>query len=439
MSQLNALLDELRQTTRDERAHQLAVRYAPILRFDTREPFLPLAAGITLFEADGPSPSMKRAIQLAPPGKAAAAAAIEYAIWWDWDIHHLYELEHLWVYLDEQGQVVRFEGSWHGEFNELAVQLEGEHPLVLSEPGKHAFADRPEPFLQRAAEVRRPESQHVGALAHVLINSMFSGKIRRRPYDNSLARAHLVTQAFVPAWDFSQVFLFEPDSLVTWPALAAWIPRRVNTWLEELEAQLAPSEYRALRLLDCDGSPAALQAALDGGADGVMLAVVSGPDGQPATTGRPAGGAPDTDDVTNSLLNVFHFCSTVPMGAVIDLQEESCIEPLAAFLNDKKVHSLVPVTAANPAWLARLKALAPRAAVLAQLTGPDQDPQAAAAACQAAGVLLNWPPAGRPALNAAWVERAHAAGLIVMSWPAASLPAAGELEHQRVDILWYKG
>ena len=246
MSQLEDLLSELYRSPRDERAHQLAARYAPILRFDAREPFLPLAAGITLFEQDGPSPSMKRTIQLAPPGKPAAAAAIEYAIWWDYDIHHLYELEHLWIYLDGQGQVVRVEGSWHGEFNELAVKVEGEHPLVLSEPGKHAFADRPAPFLQRATEMRRLETRHVGALAHVLINSMFSGKIRRRPYDGSLVRAYLATQAFEPAWNFSQLFRFAPDSLVTWPALSAWIPRRVNAWLEDLDARLSPAGYLAL-------------------------------------------------------------------------------------------------------------------------------------------------------------------------------------------------
>jgi putative hydrolase of the HAD superfamily len=134
------LLSELYQSSREPHEHQLAARYAPFIRFDAREPFLPIAAGITVFNSDSTSPSMRRTIRLAPPGKPAASLAIEYAIWWDWDIHHLYELEHIWVYLDANGKVVRVEGSWHGKFNELALQIEGDHPVVLSEPGKHACA-----------------------------------------------------------------------------------------------------------------------------------------------------------------------------------------------------------------------------------------------------------------------------------------------------------
>jgi len=37
--------------------HELAVRYAPFLRFDQREPFLPLTAGYTVIRSSGPSPS----------------------------------------------------------------------------------------------------------------------------------------------------------------------------------------------------------------------------------------------------------------------------------------------------------------------------------------------------------------------------------------------
>lgn len=436
MSHLEDLLSELYQSPREERAHRLATRYAPILRFDVREPFLPLAAGVTLFEQDGPSLSMRRSIQLAPPGKPAAALAIEYAIWWDWDIHHLYELEHIWVYVDGQGQVARVEGSWHGKFNELAVQLEGEHPLVLSEPGKHAFADRPEPFFQRVAEVRRPESKHVGALAHVLINGMFSGRIRRRPYDDSLARAYLTTQAFEPAWDFSQIFRFAPASLVTWAALDAWIPRRVNARLEDLDAHLAPVSYRAMRLLSCDGSPAGLQAALAAAADGVVLPVSAGPEGQLAVgSAHSTGGVHNTGGETRNMLEIFQFCRSVPMRAVLELQEEAALEPLAAFLNDKKLHEMAPVTAPNPAWLTKLKTLAPRAQVIAQLHAPVPADAAAAqaAACQAAGVLPRWE--GAQEMSSEWVEAVHAAGLVVMSGPLAARQATA-LEQQRVDILW---
>ncbi|HUV88741.1 MAG TPA: hypothetical protein VMY80_03740, partial [Anaerolineae bacterium] len=110
------ILSALWNSPQDDEARALAARYSPILRFDTREPFLPLAAGYTIFRQDGPSPSFQRGrqVELAPPGQPPASFAIEYAIWWDWDIGHLYELEHVWVFVDAQGRVVRGEASWHG-------------------------------------------------------------------------------------------------------------------------------------------------------------------------------------------------------------------------------------------------------------------------------------------------------------------------------------
>ncbi len=57
----------------------LARRYAPIIYFDTAEPFLPLYIGYSIFRAASPSPSFPRYIALDSP----AVLAIEYAIWWD--------------------------------------------------------------------------------------------------------------------------------------------------------------------------------------------------------------------------------------------------------------------------------------------------------------------------------------------------------------------
>ena len=45
----------------DSAPRALAARYAPIILFDRREPFLPLVAGYTVFDADARSPSLCRA------------------------------------------------------------------------------------------------------------------------------------------------------------------------------------------------------------------------------------------------------------------------------------------------------------------------------------------------------------------------------------------
>jgi hypothetical protein len=44
--------------------YTLARRYAPVLRFDASEPFLPTYAGYTVFRGPGPSPSFPRIISL---------------------------------------------------------------------------------------------------------------------------------------------------------------------------------------------------------------------------------------------------------------------------------------------------------------------------------------------------------------------------------------
>src|SRR5215211_3814088 len=159
----------------------LARRYAPVIYFDAAEPFLPLYAGYTVFRFAGPSPSFPRYITLEQP----AVLAIEYAIWWDWDIQHLYELEHAWVYVDAAGRVIHAEASWHGGFQAMlhagALVLEGEHVLIYSEPGKHAFAPHPSWFAERAAPHPRATTEALAGMGGLLVTQLFQGQIARTP------------------------------------------------------------------------------------------------------------------------------------------------------------------------------------------------------------------------------------------------------------------
>src|SRR6476659_4107068 len=98
------LYDALLAEPADPTTRAVAARYAPIIEFDQHEPFLPLAAGYTLFQAAAPSPSFRRDVLLYAPDQPPAQLVIEYAIWWGWDINHLYELEHVWVFVDAAGR-----------------------------------------------------------------------------------------------------------------------------------------------------------------------------------------------------------------------------------------------------------------------------------------------------------------------------------------------
>ena len=99
---------------------------------------MPLAVGYTIFKSEEPSPSFFRRIQ--HDWRPAWATAIEYAIWWDWDIGHLYELEHVWVYLDEADRLVWVEASSHGGYASMiledgSIPCDGTHPIVYAQPG----------------------------------------------------------------------------------------------------------------------------------------------------------------------------------------------------------------------------------------------------------------------------------------------------------------
>ena len=223
---------------------ELARRYAPRLLFDDNEPFLPIAIGFTVFHADAYSPSFPRCIGLTPRGRSPAAFAIEYAIWWDWDITHLYELEHVWTFVDEQQHVCRAEASWHGDFQTLTgwndrLQLhKGTHPVAFSQPGKHAFAGNPQVFLIMGEYAQRQCLEEAGS-GGVLVTSIFEEALStvKSEANDVLAAEFLKSRAFEPAFQWNQTYDTWTNCLVPWPQLEQWIPRRVSTILRQLHGE----------------------------------------------------------------------------------------------------------------------------------------------------------------------------------------------------------
>lgn len=426
MSTRDLLMMELYHASRDTQTLALAARHAPILYFDANEPFLPLAAGYTVFKQDGPSPSMERMVELRPEGKLPAALAIEYAIWWDWDIHHLYELEHVWVYLDEHEQPVRVEASWHGKYYEHPVQLENGHVLLLSEPGKHAFAPHPSWFQERSSQFRRLDTLAVGVHAGVLVNQMFAGKIRQNIFDRTLARSYLSRAAFRPSDSFTNAFIFKTDMLVPWETLFAWIPRRVNAWLEHLEAKTQPADYRALRLIGSNGTLPGLQAAAAAGADLVVLPVA-------------APGASLYDNGALDLDEALLFCRGEPVGVFVEPASEAAVDRLAWLVRtNPELGDYLIVASENHALLSRYRSFVPNGITVVQLPTPDVDPLQAAEASGALFVNPRWETLAerRDRLTPAWVETVREAGLGIVSWPVVSVEEADVLQRLGLDVIW---
>jgi glycerophosphoryl diester phosphodiesterase len=272
-------IDTLDKTIGSGADYQLARQHAPYIRFDDREPFLPLVVGYTIFRESGVSPSFPRQINLPPE----ATTAIEYAIWWDWDIGHLYELEHVWVFVNQNGDLVRSEASWHGGYNVMIdktghIPVEGRRLTVYSEPGKHAFAPYPEFFMEREPSTRLECGRNAGK-GGVHVTPLFKGTIHdRTPLNNRLVHTYLERQSFTPDYDFSQVFDLRESVFVPWDNLFRWIPSRVTWWVEELQRTIRPHERRGLRIAHRgasahahENSAASVQKAWELGADMVEM------------------------------------------------------------------------------------------------------------------------------------------------------------------------
>ncbi len=120
-----------------------ALRYAPILHFDKNEPLFPRGIGYTVFRKSGRSRSFPNRTVDVPEG---ASFVVEYAYYFDYDIEHMYDLEHIWVAAADDGSVLNAQGSFHGKYLNLTVPQiygtlapGGTHVHAFCQPGKHAF------------------------------------------------------------------------------------------------------------------------------------------------------------------------------------------------------------------------------------------------------------------------------------------------------------
>jgi len=265
----------------NEEDYALAERHAPLIRFDVNEPFFPLAAGYTVFREEGKSPSFPRQITLIE----GATAAIEYAVWWDWDMGHLYELEHIWVYVNDADEVVAVDASWHGGWNPMHAEegkapLRGGRAIVYSEPGKHAFAATLAPLLDRQ-KVNVANCGSGAGKGGVLVTDLFKGLIHSRNRENNrVVHAYLQRRSFEPSYTFSDLFDLRQAALVPWDALKTWIPTRVEWWCRVLDAAIPYGQrpvlaiaHRGASAYAQEGSPEAIRKAAELGSDMVEVDV----------------------------------------------------------------------------------------------------------------------------------------------------------------------
>jgi glycerophosphoryl diester phosphodiesterase len=426
----------------------LVRRYAPRIRFDLREPFMPSVVGYTVFRETGMSPSFPREVVL-PYG---AAFAIEYAIWWDWDIQHLYELEHIWVYVDTAGQIMAADASWHGGYHAMVdaeggVPIEDDRVTLYSEPGKHAFAPVTDWLVERREMTDKGCTTRSGVMG-VHVTPLFRGIIAdRKPLNNNVVQAWLERQAFTPTYDFSNVFDLTGAVFVPWQQLFEWIPSRVRWWADFLRETTPPDQRRPLRIAHRgasayaqEGSQASIEQAAKLGADMVEIDLrvtaddvpiiahdsslmrvfgVEGTVGEMTLDELRAITPPDRQPIL-TFDEMLDLCSSLGLGLYLDIKEvtPTAMQQVIDSLRKLGMLKYSVFGSFRPDVVAEVKALNSDAPTSILFASTHVDPVALAASVSADFVHPCWERFDSPSslLTSEWMERVRAAGLGVVCW-----------------------
>ncbi len=445
---LETQFNSLDRTIPDADDYALALRHAPRIRFDVREPFLPLAVGCTVFRANGQSPSFPREIVLAND----AACVVEYAIWWDWDIQHLYELEHIWLYLDANEQVIAADASWHGGQRPMldaagAVPLEDGRVTLFSEPGKHAFAPVVDWLIQRQPTTVASCGAQSGRMG-VHVTPLFEGIIdARQPLNNNVVHAYLERQAFTPSYDFSQRFELSQAVFVPWSHLFRWIPARVRCWADYLREATPPDQRRPLRIAHRgasayaqEGSRASVEKAAELGADMIEVDVRVTADDVPViahdgnlqrvfgvegtisalTLAELLALTPANHQPILTFEQMTALCAALGLGLYLDIKDvtPTAMAQVMVLLRERGMLKYAIFGSFRPDVVAEIKANAADASTSILFASTHVDPVALAASVGADYVHPCWERFDSPSLllEGAWMQSVRAAGLGVVCW-----------------------
>lgn len=421
--------------------HELARRFAPIVYFDAHEPFLPSIAGFTVFRQSAASPSFPRYVVV----DDSAALAIEYALWWDWDIQHLYELEHVWVFVDRDGSVVGVESSQHGAATRARFEREDKRGVLFAEPGKHAMTTDRDGFLERGPRTERSCGPRAGT-GGVWVTPLYRNRIRSKTPDaDQLVRTWLRRRAFAPAWQWNRRVDVADLPLVPWIALDRDIPMIVADRLAELDSEIPRSERHVLHVGHRGASAHApentlhaIRVAADLGAHMVELDVRISADGVAVlshdadvsiaergrvpiielTAAELARVADRYETSVPTLADALDVCEAVGVAPYLELKEGETVLPTIAQLAPRDLAKYSVIGSFQPAWVARVTDRAPQIATSILFGAFEVDPVALARGCGATYVHPCWErhPAPHTLLTPQWLSRVRAEGLGVVCW-----------------------
>jgi len=331
---------------------------------------------------------------------------------------------------------VRYEG-------ELA--LGSDHLVLYSEPGKHAFAPTPAWFQERRQRFKRSETSALAGAGGILLAPYIQGQVHVTPLKTRLVHTYLSQQAFEPSGDFSQVFRFPPHTLVPWPALRDWMPVRVNACLDRLAGQIAPADYRFLRIghrgaaahapdntllgfrraaaLGADVVECDVQVTAGGQVVVVHDSYLTGADGRAWPIRRSMLAELRAIDLGEgeripTLAEAIEACKDEQLGAYIELKDGAAVPGVVDALRAQDVVAHCIVGSFRPDWLAEAKTALPELATSILFGSPHLDAVGLAHSVRATYVHPCWERFPHPSalLTPEWVARVREAELGIICW-----------------------
>lgn len=208
----------------DRELQELILRYRPYIYKDRLEPFPIRFIGCTVFTQKMRSASFPKWV--VDSAKENADMIIEYAIYYDYDIQHMYDLEHIWVAVNAAGNVTDCWCSFHGMRLRAAgvsmFRMEGDHPILYSQPGKHAMLPHPELFELHPQFHVACTSEAGGG---ILLPAFLNGAVETNDALDAKVTAYIRTHySFQPGMDYTLEKL-TPEQFLTWPELLSIIPK----------------------------------------------------------------------------------------------------------------------------------------------------------------------------------------------------------------------
>lgn len=220
----------------DSQTRELILRYQPYIYRDRLEPFPIRFVGCTVFTEKKRSASFPKWV--VDPARENADRIIEYAIYYNYDIQHMYDLEHIWVGINAEGKVIDCWCSFHGMRLRAAgvsmFRMEGDHPILYSQPGKHAMLPHPELFELHPQFHTACTSEAGGG---ILLPALLNGAVETNDRLDARVTAYIRTHySFQPSMEYVLEKL-TPEQFLSWPELLSVIPKLLTEQINIINKQ----------------------------------------------------------------------------------------------------------------------------------------------------------------------------------------------------------